>query len=92
VAREPDLTLQELEQRIQEGVGVVTSERSIRRFFKRHGISFKKTLHAAEQERPDVAQARETWKDDQASLDASKLVFIDGVLQRRTERKKMTWR
>src|SRR5262249_13584658 len=26
---------------------------------------------------PDVAQARETWKDDQASLDASKLIFID---------------
>ena len=24
-----------------------------------------------------MAQARETWKDDQASLDASKLVFID---------------
>jgi transposase len=44
VAREPDLTLQELEQRIWEGVGVVTSERSIRRFFKRHGISFKKIL------------------------------------------------
>jgi len=42
VAREPDLTLQELEPRIREGVGVVTSERSIRRFFKRHGISFKK--------------------------------------------------
>jgi transposase len=42
VAQEPDLTLQELEQRIWEGVGVVTSERSIRRFFKRHGISFKK--------------------------------------------------
>jgi transposase len=42
VAQEPDLTLQELERRIQEGVGLVTSERSIRRFFKRHGISFKK--------------------------------------------------
>jgi transposase len=42
VAQEPDLTLRELEQRIQEGVGVVTSERSIRRFFERHGISFKK--------------------------------------------------
>lgn len=42
VAREPDLTLQEQERRIREGLGVVTSERSIRRFFKRHGISFKK--------------------------------------------------
>jgi len=42
VAQEPDLTLQELEQRICEGVGLVTTERSIRRFFTRHGISFKK--------------------------------------------------
>ena len=42
VARELDLTLQELGQRIQEELGLVTSERSIRRFFKRHGISFKK--------------------------------------------------
>jgi hypothetical protein len=32
VAQEPDLTLQELERRIQEGIGLVTSERSIRRF------------------------------------------------------------
>jgi transposase len=44
VAQEPDLTLQELERRICEGVGLVTTERSIRRFFTRHGISFKKKL------------------------------------------------
>jgi transposase len=42
VADEPDLTLQEFEQRISEGLGLVTTERSIRRFFTRHGISFKK--------------------------------------------------
>ena len=42
VAAEPDLTLQELEQRIWEGLGLVTTERSIRRFFTRHGVSFKK--------------------------------------------------
>jgi hypothetical protein len=41
------------------------------------GSASKKTLHAAEQERPDVAQAREKWKADQASLDVGKLVFID---------------
>jgi transposase len=44
VAEEPDLTLRELEPRICEGLGLVTTERSIRRFFKRHGISFKKTI------------------------------------------------
>jgi transposase len=42
VAEESDLTLQELEQRICAGLGLVTTERSIRRFFERHGISFKK--------------------------------------------------
>jgi transposase len=42
VAAEPDLTLQEFEHRIWEGVGLATTERSIRRFFTRHGVSFKK--------------------------------------------------
>jgi transposase len=42
VAQEPDLTLREIEQRTWEGLGLVTTERSIRRFFERHGISFKK--------------------------------------------------
>ena len=34
-------------------------------------------MHAAEQERPDVAEARANWQLDQAALDPSKLVFID---------------
>jgi transposase len=34
-------------------------------------------VHAAEQERPDVAAARAAWKEDQPSLDPAKLVFID---------------
>jgi transposase len=39
--------------------------------------SKKKSLHAAEQDRPDVAKARRTWKAEQTCLDANKLVFID---------------
>ena len=34
-------------------------------------------MHAAEQERPDVAEARRQWKDDQARLDPAKLIFVD---------------
>jgi transposase len=34
-------------------------------------------VHASEQERPDVAEARAAWKTGQASLDPAKLVFID---------------
>ena len=37
----------------------------------------KKTLHAAEQDRPDVAAARAALKAEQPSLDAPRLVFID---------------
>lgn len=37
----------------------------------------KKSLHAAEQQRPDVAAAREAWRDRQPSLDQDRLVFID---------------
>ena len=37
----------------------------------------KKTVHAPEQERPDVAEARTAWRCNQASLDPSRLVFID---------------
>src|SRR5216683_2710178 len=37
----------------------------------------KKSLRAAEQERPDVARARRRWKREQAVLDSTRLVFID---------------
>ena len=37
----------------------------------------KKTLHAAEQDRPDVAAARAELKLEQSKLDAPRLVFID---------------
>lgn len=42
VAQAPDLTLAEIEQRLLEGLGLKITERSIRRFFKRHAISYKK--------------------------------------------------
>jgi hypothetical protein len=31
-------------------------------FFEHEGISFKKSLHASEQDRPDVARRRAQWK------------------------------
>jgi hypothetical protein len=35
------------------------------------------TLHAAEQTRPDVAQARHDWSAQQPSLRAARLIFLD---------------
>ena len=37
----------------------------------------KKTCHAAEQEREDVAAARQAWRATQADLSIDRLVFID---------------
>lgn len=42
IKAEPDLTLEAIVQRLAEGLGLKTSEMSVRRFFKRHAISFKK--------------------------------------------------
>jgi transposase len=37
----------------------------------------KKTLRAAEQDRPDVAAARAAWQANQPGLDPARLIFID---------------
>ena len=37
----------------------------------------KKTAHAAEQDRPDIAARRQAWFDAQPDLDPDRLVFID---------------
>src|SRR5947207_6476528 len=37
----------------------------------------KKSLHASEQDRPDVARRRAQWKKYQGRLDPARLVFID---------------
>jgi transposase len=37
----------------------------------------KKRLRAAEQDRPDVAEARAAWSSLQPKLDASRLIFLD---------------
>jgi transposase len=37
----------------------------------------KKSIHAAEQERPDVKAQREAWREKTAGLDLNRLVFLD---------------
>ena len=78
VAAEPDLTLEEIRARLR------SREEAEGRHRARSGASTtvttspsKKTLHAAEQDRPDVAAARAELKAEQPELDAPRLVFID---------------
>ncbi len=41
------------------------------------GLTLKKSVRAAEQDRPDVAAARVAWREMQPSLDPERLVFVD---------------
>src|SRR5580692_13155166 len=52
-----DLTLEELRAELAAR-GKVVGYGTVWRFFAAEGISFKKIVHASEQERPDVASAR----------------------------------
>jgi hypothetical protein len=47
------------------------------RFLAHEGITFKKSLHASEQDRADIARRRTRWKTHQGRLDPKRLVFLD---------------
>lgn len=74
----PDMTIMELRDKIRERHGVGFGYGTLWRFLARHRITRKKkTGHASEQDREDVASAREEWFEGQLDLDPEKLVFID---------------
>ena len=78
IEEKPDMTIMELREKIRERHGVSFGYGTVWRFFARHNITRKKkTGHAAEQEREDVAASREEWFEGQLDLDPLKLVFID---------------
>ena len=76
ISEHPDLTLDEVLAAMRKR-RIKGSRSAVWRFFDRHGISFKKSLRAAEQERPDVARARRRWMREQGMFDPARLVFID---------------
>jgi transposase len=84
IGAKPDMTIMELREKIKERHGFAFGYGTVWRFLARHRITRKKkTGHASEQEREDVAAAREAWFEGQLNLDPLKLVFIDeSVLQR----------
>ena len=76
ITEQSDLTVEEIRSALRER-GIRTGHGSVRRFFDRHGISFKKPVLASEQDRADVAAARQQWRKDQPALDPKRLIFID---------------
>ena len=73
----PDITLAELRERLITERGETFALSTIHDFYRRHRTRSKKTAHASEQAREDVAARREAWFDLQPELDPAKLVFID---------------
>ncbi len=71
------ISLKEMQARLREERSVSAGIGTLWRFFRARAITVKKTAHAAEQDRPDVATARETWFEGQPDLDPERLVFID---------------
>lgn len=72
----PHLTLHGLKDELAAR-GVMASRNAVWLFMRREGLSFKKTLFALEQWRPDVARRRQRWRSLQATFDPRRLVFID---------------
>lgn len=76
IGAQSDITLEEVRVLLRER-GITVSVATVWSFYDRRGISFKKSVYATEQDRPDVAMAREVWKAQQGLLDPARLVFID---------------
>ena len=76
IAEQPDLTLDEIVAAMRKR-RIAGSRSAVWQFFKRHNISFKKCLRAAEQEQADVARARRRGMREQGMFDSARLVFID---------------
>ena len=71
------MTLVEIAEMLKAERGTSFAPSSIWRFLDCHGVTFKKSAHAAEQDRPDVAATRRAWRELTPQLDPEKLVFID---------------
>ena len=72
------MTIEKMQERLLEDRGVKASAGTIWTFLDRSRLTFKKkTVHASEQDRPDVLKQREEWFEGQLDLDPAKLVFVD---------------
>jgi transposase len=77
IAHQPDLTLEEIRGALIERHGITVGLGTVSRFLAAHNITLKKSLHATEQQRPDVAAARHAFIRRQPALDPERLVFLD---------------
>ena len=74
IGRTPDLTLAEVAAAIGKPAHTGTVSRTLARMKLPRK---KKSTHAAEQDRPDIAAARATWFEQFAGVRVKRLVFLD---------------
>ena len=60
-----DITLDGMRARLLAERGLSAGAGTLCRFFRKRAITFKKSAHAAEQDRTDVCAAREAWFEGQ---------------------------
>lgn len=75
--RQRDFTISQLVDELIQERGLKVDRHSVWEFLHAEGLSFKKTLFAKEQDRPDIARRREQWRKYQGRIDPGRLVFID---------------
>jgi len=73
----PDITLAEIAEYLEDAHGLRVAQSTVWRLLDRHGMTFKKTAHASEQQRADVLSRRRAWFEAQPELEPERLVFID---------------
>jgi len=76
IATHPYMTIDELHEELGRRT-IRVGRSSIGRFVLARGLTFKKDLHAAEQQWPDIAAAREILRTGQSGLNPDRFVFID---------------
>jgi transposase len=90
LAEKPDLTLHALLAELRDR-GTVVFFDALWRLLKREDITFKKTLFAVEQDRPDVVRRRNRWKRYQRRIDPTRLVFIDETWAKKNMTRMRGW-
>ncbi len=78
MAAVPDLTVRALRAELLAERGLRVSYDAVWRFLRAERLTFKESLRAAEQDRPDVARKHALWKRHQGRIDPFRLVFADG--------------
>ena len=79
IKEKPDITLTEIRERLNKKCCLD----AVHNMVKRLGLTFKKkTLKASEQDRPDVVQKREEWREFQKNTPGKPLYSLMNLLRK----------